>query len=90
MICLNDANQLFLHSYPTDMCKRFYSLSGIVTNEMGINVLKSDTFVFLNCNLTNIKLERGAVKLPRIDEDNQSIDSSGSSIVRLGDDGTGF
>ena len=87
MFCLNDANRFFLYPYPTDMRKSFYSLSGIVTNEMGMNVQKGDAFVFLNRNLTNIKilhaeygglviynmkLEKGAIKLPKIDEDDPS------------------
>ena len=87
MFCLNDANRFFLYPYPTDMRKSFYSLSGIVTNEMGMNVQEGDAFVFLNRNLTNIKilhaeygglviynmkLEKGAIKLPKIDEDDPS------------------
>ena len=53
MFCLNDANRFFLYPYPTDMRKSFYSLSGIVTNEMGMNVQEGDAFVFLYRILTN-------------------------------------
>ena len=82
MFCLNDSNRFFLYPYPTDMRKSFYSLSGIVQNQMGMNVQDGDAFVFLNRNLTNIKilhaeygglviynmkLERGIIKLPEID-----------------------
>ena len=87
MFCLNDTNRFFLYPYPTDMRKSFYSLSGIVTNEMGMQVQDGDAFVFLNRNLTslkilhaeygglviyNMKLERGALELPNIDCESES------------------
>ena len=87
MFCLNDSNRFFLYPYPTDMRKSFYSLSGIVQNQMGMNVQDGDAFVFLNRNLTNIKilhaefgglviynmkLEKGMIKLPNIDFENPS------------------
>ena len=87
MFCLNDSNRFFLYPYPTDMRKSFYSLSGIVQNQMGMNVQEGDAFVFLNRNLTNIKilhaeygglviynmkLEKGTIKLPEIDLEDQS------------------
>ncbi len=82
MFCLNDTNRFFLYPYPTDMRKSFYSLSGIVTNEMGMNIQNGDAFCFINKNLTNLKilhaefgglviynmrLERGTIQLPKID-----------------------
>jgi hypothetical protein len=81
MFSLNDTNRFFLYPYPTDMRKSFYSLSGIVTNEMGMQVQDGDAFVFINRSLTslkilhaeygglviyNMKLERGAIVLPGI------------------------
>ena len=66
------------------MRKSFYSLSGIVTNLMGMNVQDGDAYIFINKSLTglkilhaeygglviyNMKLERGAFKLPDIDTD---------------------
>ena len=68
----------------TDMRKSFYSLSGIVTNHMGMDVQDGDAYIFINKSLTglkilhaeygglviyNMKLERGAFKLPEIDSD---------------------
>ena len=82
MFCLNNDNRFFLYPYPTDMRKSFYTLSGIVTNEMGMNVQSGDAFVFMNRSLTslkilhaeygglviyNMKLERGRLQLPDID-----------------------
>ena len=84
MFCLNDSTRFLLYPYPTDMRKSFYSLSGIVTNHMGKNVQDGDAYIFINKNLTgmkilhaeygglviyNMKLERGAFKLPEIDSD---------------------
>lgn len=34
MFCLSESDTFYLYPYPTDMRKSFYSLSGIVTNEM--------------------------------------------------------
>ena len=84
MFCLNDSTRFLLYPYPTDMRKSFYSLSGIVTNHMGKNVQDGDAYIFINKNLTgmkilhaeygglviyNMKLERGVFKLPEIDSD---------------------
>lgn len=66
------------------MRKSFYSLSGIVTNHMGMDVQDGDAYIFINKSLTglkilhaeygglviyNMKLERGAFKLPETDSD---------------------
>lgn len=84
MFNLNDSNRFFLYPYPTNMRKNFYSLSGIVTNLMGMNVQDGDAYIFINKSLTglkilhaeygglviyNMKLERRAFKLPDIDTD---------------------
>lgn len=34
MFCLSESDTFYLYPYPTDMRKSFYTLSGIVTNEM--------------------------------------------------------
>ena len=81
MFNLNASNQFYLYPYPTDMRKSFYSLSGIVTNSMGMNVQDGADFIFINKSLTsmkilyaeygrlviyNMKLERGVILLPEI------------------------
>jgi hypothetical protein len=73
------------------MRKSFYSLSGIVTNEMGMQVQDGDAFVFINRSLTslkilhaeygglviyNMKLERGAIVLPSINSEESEISCS--------------
>ncbi len=61
------------------MRKSFYSLSGIVTNEMRRDVRDGEAFIFVNRTLTsmkilhaeygglviyNLKLEKGCISLP--------------------------
>ena len=38
MFSLNESNRYYLYPYPTDMRKSFYTLSGLVTDQMGKNV----------------------------------------------------
>ena len=56
MFCLNDSNRFFLYPYPTDMRKSFYTLSGIVTNQMNLNVQDGDAFIFVNRSCTSLKI----------------------------------
>lgn len=79
MFCLSESDTFYLYPYPTDMRKSFYSLSGIVTNEMKRDVRNGEAFIFVNRALTsmkilhaeygglviyNLKLERGCISLP--------------------------
>ena len=56
MFSLNDTNRFFLYPHPTDMRKNFYTLSGIVTNQMGMNIQDGDAFIFINRNCTSMKI----------------------------------
>lgn len=56
MFCLNDSNRFFFYLYPIDMRKSFYSLSGMVSKEMGMNVQNRDSYTFLNKKRTNLKV----------------------------------
>ena len=79
MFCLSESDTFYLYPYPPDMRKSFYSLSGIVTNEMKRDVRDGEAFIFVNRTLTsmkilhaeygglviyNLKLERGSIILP--------------------------
>lgn len=79
MFTLSDSNTFYLYPYPTDMRKSFYSLSGIVQNEMRQDIQQGDAFIFVNRSLTsmkilhmefgglviyNMKLEQGRIQLP--------------------------
>lgn len=87
MFCLGESDTFYLYPYPTDMRKSFYSLSGIVTNEMGRDVRDGEAFIFVNRTLTgmkilhaeygglviyNLKLEKGRLSLPDIPLDDSS------------------
>lgn len=56
MFSLSDANRFFLYPFPTDMRKSFDSLSGIVRNQMGMNVMEGDAFIFVNRFCTCMKV----------------------------------
>lgn len=56
MFNLTDSNRLFLYPYPMGMRKNFYSLSGIVTNLMSMNVQDGDAYIFINKSLTRLKI----------------------------------
>lgn len=86
MFSLSDANRFFLYPFPTDMRKSFDSLSGIVKNQMGMNVMEGDAFIFVNRFCTsmkvlhvecgglviyNLRLEKGRIELPEIAEEDK-------------------
>ena len=83
MFSLSDSDRFYLYPHPTDMRKSFYTLSGIVTNQMGRNVQDGDAFIFINKACTtmkilhmecgglviyHLKLERGYIHLPTMTE----------------------
>ena len=93
MFCLSESDTFYLYPYPTDMRKSFYSLSGIVTNEMKRDVQDGEAFIFVNRALTsmkilhaeygglviyNLKLEKGCISLP-----DMQLDDDGSPPHRL-------
>jgi transposase len=88
MFCLSESDTFYLYPYPTDMRKSFYSLSGIVTNEMKRNVQDGEAFIFVNRTLTsmkilhaeygglviyNLKLEKGRIGLPDMELGDSSV-----------------
>ena len=48
MFSLNDSMRYLLYSEPTDMRESYHTLSGLVTNNMGLNVRNGDVFIFIN------------------------------------------
>lgn len=84
MFSLNESNRYYLYPYPCDMRKSFYTLSGIVTNRMGMNVRNGNAYIFINKSCTamkilhmecgglviyHLRLEEGYLHLPAIDVD---------------------
>ncbi len=56
MFSLGDSNRYWLYSEPTDMRKSFFTLSGLVTNNMGKDPLSGDVYIFINRSCNRIKL----------------------------------
>ena len=82
MFSLTASDRFYLYPYSTDMRKSFYTLGGIVTNQMGMEVQDGDAFVFINKHCTamkilhmeygglviyHMKLSSGQFSLPAID-----------------------
>ena len=86
----------YLYSYPTDMRRGFYTLSGMVTNQIGRNVQDGDVYIFVNrtCNsmkilhmecgglvIYHLKLESGCFKLPVFDGSTNTFQSSWQDLM---------
>jgi transposase len=58
MLSLSDASRYFLYRHPADMRKSFYSLAGIVSEQMSGNPMSGDIFIFLSRRRNQVKLLR--------------------------------
>lgn len=98
MFSLTSSMRYYLYSYPTDMRRSFYTLSGMVTNLMGRNVQDGDVYIFINRPCTSIKilhmecgglviyhmkLESGAFKLPVFDENTNTFQTSWHDLMTM-------
>jgi transposase len=87
-----------MYSYPADMRRSFYTLSGIVTNQMRRNVQDGDVFIFINRSCTSmkilhmecgglviyhLKLESGCFKLPIFDEATNTFKTSWQDLMMM-------
>jgi transposase len=88
----------YLYSYPADMRRSFYTLSGIVTNQMRRNIQDGDVFIFINRPCTSmkilhmecgglviyhLKLESGSLKLPVFDENANTFKASWQGLMMM-------
>ena len=88
----------YLYSFPTDMRRSFYTLSGIVTNHMRRNIQDGDVFIFINRPCTSMKilhmecgglviyhmkLESGSFKLPVFDEATNTFQTSWQDLMMM-------
>jgi len=98
MFCLTSAMQYYLYSYPTDMRRSFYTLSGMATNLMGRNVQDGDVYIFVNRPCTSMKilhmecgglviyhmkLESGCFKLPVFDQNTHTFQTSWQDLMMM-------
>jgi Transposase and inactivated derivatives len=85
---LTDQRRYHLYRKETDMRKGFDSLCGIVTGELGRQVMSGDIFIFINKPRTHIKLlvwehdgftivyrrlEKGTFEVPAFNLDQESL-----------------
>ena len=56
MFSLTSSDRFYLYPHPTDMRKSFYTLSGIVSNNMGMDIQDGSAFIFINKNCTSLKI----------------------------------
>ena len=66
MLHLSDRGRFFMFRHATDMRKSFHGLAAIVTQNMQMNVLNGDIYIF-------ISKRRNAVKLLRFEGDGFAI-----------------
>lgn len=100
MFSLNDSMRYLLYSEPTDMRKSYHTLSGLVTNNLRLNVLDGDVFIFINKARNRIKLlhmepgglviyskllEEGRFRLPSKDPDQGSLRIEWLDLVMMVD-----
>jgi hypothetical protein len=80
------------------MRRSFYTLSGMVTNQMGRNVQDGDVYIFINRPCTSMKilhmecgglviyhmkLESGSFKLPVFDENTNTFQTSWQDLMMM-------
>lgn len=88
LLHLTDQRRYHLYRKETDMRKGFDSLSGIIQNELGRQVMNGDAFIFINKPRTHLKLlvwerdgftivyrrlEKGAFEVPAFNLDQDSL-----------------
>jgi transposase len=88
MLHLSPACRYYLYSSATDLRKGFDSLSGVVMQQMNMNALNGDVFIFMNKKYNQIKLllwegdgfalyhkrlEKGTYELPATINNSSSI-----------------
>jgi len=98
MFSLTSAMRYYLYSYPTDMRRSFYTLSGMVTNLMKRNVQDGDVYIFINRTCTgmkilhmecgglviyHLKLEQGCFKLPVFDQNTHTFQTSWQELMMM-------
>lgn len=98
MFSLTSSMRYYLYAYPTDMRRSFYTLSGMVTNQMGRNVQDGEVFIFINRPCTSmkilhlecgglviyhLKLESGCFKLPVFDANTHTFQTNWQELAMM-------
>ena len=95
IIIASESRQYHLYRKETDMRKGFDSLCGIISNELGKQVMNGDAFIFINKPRTHIKLllwekggftiyyrrlERGTFEVPAFNLDANSMEITSDQV----------
>lgn len=98
MFSLTPSMNYYLYAGATDMRRSFYTLSGMVTNQMGRNVQDGDVFIFINrrCNsmkilhmecgglvIYHMKLESGTFSLPEFDPESHTFKTTWLGLMGI-------
>ena len=98
IVLFSDQHHYFLYADRVSMHKSFDGLSGLVQNELGREVNTKDVFIFLNKDLTHIKvllyeanaftllyqrLHRGRFTLPAATASNGSIQLTATDLLSM-------
>ncbi len=98
MFNLNDSMRYYLCPSATDMRKSFYSLSGVVKDNMKQDVRSGDVYIFINKKKDTIKLlhaergglvlyikklEQGTFLLPNYDNQSNSFPMEWKDLVMM-------
>ena len=98
MFNLHQSLDYYLYPFPVDMRKSFFTLSGIVNNEMNRDVRQGGVFIFINRrqNIIKIlhmeyaglviyhkKLESGRLRLPSFDENTDELIFSWHDLMTM-------
>lgn len=98
MFSLTSSMRYYLYAQPTDMRRSFYTLSGMVTNQMGRNIQDGDVFIFINRLCTSMKilhmecgglviyhmkLESGSFQLPVFDPETNTFETSWQGLMLM-------
>ena len=100
MFSLNDSMRYYLCPGATDMRKSFYTLSGVVKDNMKQDVRSGDVYIFINRKKDTIKLlnaergglvlyikklEQGTFLLPNYDNESNSFPMEWKDLVMMGE-----
>ena len=82
------SHRYFLYRLATDMRKGFDGLSGLVHNELGMNPVSGDVFIFLNRSRNRVKIllwegDGFSIYYKRLEQGTYELPSANSASVML-------
>ena len=98
MFSLSERHRYYMYNGSADMRKGFDGLSGLVRNELGMNPLTGDVYIFINRSRNRLKmlvwehggfvlyykrLEQGRFARGKVEQDAQSIEYTWQDLMLL-------